>query len=265
MDSEKQSFQISTTIWPTTRTSHSLAIQHLPPMPGSRPKRTFSQPAGSVVISFFSLPREIRNKIYKRVLIVAHPVFLFQDAGSRVETFAPDRPFRWLSLLYTNRQMHNEAISVLYGMNKFSLVDSTPQQVSLLQTFLDCIGSVNAGLLSHLCINFPVAESIEGQRGKFKLRNDSLQTLKLLQEKSTNLTTLETLLYGKNSMDVTETDQNNSQFIQDELAQIDAQLKAIPSLNKVIVKILGETPTLSVIESMQGLGWVVLRSHGQQC
>lgn len=47
---------------------------------------------------------EIRNKSYRRMLVVAHPVFLFQDAGSRVETFAPDRPFRWLSLLYTNRQ-----------------------------------------------------------------------------------------------------------------------------------------------------------------
>ena len=234
-------------------------------MPGSRPKRTFSQPAGSVVISFFSLPREIRNKIYKRVLIVAHPVFLFQDAGSRVETFAPDRPFRWLSLLYTNWQMHNEAIPVLYGMNNFSLVDSTPQQVSLLRTFLDCIGSVNAGLLSHLCINFPAAESIEAQPGKVKLRDDSLQTLKLLQEKSTNLTILETFIYGKNSMDLTETDQDNSQFIQDGLAQINTQLQAIPSLNRVIVRILGEPPTLSVIASMQGLGWVVLRSHGQQC
>ena len=56
--------------------------------------------------------------------------------------------------------MHNEVIPVLYGMNNFSLVDSTPKQVGLVQTFFDCIGSVNAGLLSHLCINFPVAESI---------------------------------------------------------------------------------------------------------
>ena len=208
------------------------------------------------------MPREIRNKIYERVLIVAHPVFLFQDAGSRIETFAPDRPFRWLSLLYTNRQMHNEAIPVLYGMNKFSLVDSTSQQVGLLQTFLDCIGSVNAGLLSHICINFPVAESIKVQPGKVKVRDDSLQTLKILREKATNLTTLETFIYGKTSMGLTETDQDNSQFIQDGLAQIDAQLKTIPSLNRVIVRILGESPTVSVIESMQGLGWVILRSHG---
>ena len=225
-------------------------------MPGSRPKRAFSQPAASAGIGFFSVPREIRNKIYERVLIVAHLVFLFQDAGSRLETFAADRPFRWLSLLYTNRQMHNEAIPVIYGMNKFNLVDSTSQQVGLLQHFLDCIGSVNAGLLSHLCINFPLAENVEGQPRKVKVRDDSLQTLKLLQEKSPNLTTLETFIYGKNSMGLTETE-----LIQDGLSQIDAQLKAIPSL-RVIVRISGEPPTFSVIESMQGLGWVVLRSHG---
>lgn len=66
-------------------------------------------------------------------------------------------------------------------------------------------------------------------------------------------------------MDLSETDQDNSQFIQDGLSQIDAQLKVIPSLNRVIVRMLGETPTLSVIELMQGLGWAVLRSHGKQC
>ncbi len=161
--------------------------------------------------------------------------------------------------------MHSEAILVLYGMNNFSLVDSTPQQVGLLQSFLDSIGSVNAALLSHLCINFPVAESIEGQPGKVKLREDSLQSLKLLREKSINLTTLETFIHGKNDKGFLETNQDNSQFIQDALSHIDAQLKAIPSLKKVIVRNLDGTLTTPVIELMQGLGWVVLRSHGKQC
>ena len=261
MDSEEETFQTSTTISPASRTSHPLTPQDLPPAPGSRPKRASLQPARSARITFFSLPREIRHKVYKRVLIVAHPVFLFQDAGSRVETFAPDKPFQWLSLLYTNRQMHSEAIPVLYGMNIFSLVDTTPQQAGLLQSFLSCIGSMNAGLLSHICINFPVAESIEGQPGKFKLRDDSLQSLKLLREKCSYLTTLETFIHSKNSKGLIKTDQDNSQSIQDGLSQIDAQLKTIPSLNRVIVRIHDGTLTPSVIELMQGLGWVVSRSR----
>ena len=261
MDTEDKNFQTSTTIPPT---SQSLIPQHLPPEPSSRPKRAFSQPAGSAGISFFSLPREIRDRIYKTVLIVAHPIFLFQDAGPRVETFAPERPFRWLSLLYTNRQMHSEAVPVLYGMNSFSLVDTTPQQVDLLKNFLTCIGSVNAGLLSSLCVNFPAAESMEGQPGNVKLRDDSLHSLKLLQERCTNLTTLETLIHSKNSQGLIQTDQNNLQFIHDGLLQVDARLKAIPSLNRVIVRIYEGTPTPSVIELMQGLGWLVLRGHRSQ-
>ena len=153
---------------------------------------------------------------------------------------------------------------MLYGMNNFSLGDSTPQ-VGLLQTFLDSIGPVNAGLLSHLSINLPVAESIEGQAGKAKLRADSLESLKLLQEKCTNLTTLETFIHGQNANGFLARDQDNSQFIQDALSHIDVQLKAIPSLNKVIVRNFGGTLTPSVIELMQGLGWIVLRSHGKQC
>lgn len=258
MDSEETTSQTSTITSPTTCTS-----QRLRPVPYSRPKRASSQPAGSATISLFSLPREIRDKIYKKVLIIAHPVFLFQDTGSRVETFAPDRPHQWLSLLYTNRQMRSEATPVLYGMNNFSLVDTTRQQTGLLQAFVDCIGSVNAESLSYLCINLPVAERIEDQPGKIKLRDDSLRSLKILQENCTNLTTLDFLIHNKNSKALVQTDLVDLQFIRDALSQIDAQLKAILSLNRIIVRVRNAIPIpTSVIESMQGLGWVVLRGHG---
>jgi hypothetical protein len=88
---------------------------------------------------------------------------------------------------------------VLYKANHFQLVDITEQQVHLLRSFLDCIGSLNANSLSHLCVNFPVAETIPGQPGDVKLRDDSFQILKLVQERCTNLSTLETLVHHKNS------------------------------------------------------------------
>lgn len=216
-------------------------------------------------MSFFSASREVRDRIYKMVLIIPHPVFLFQDTGSRVETFAPDRPHQWLSLLYTNRQMHNEATLVLYGMNSFSLVDTTRQQIGLLQAFVDCIGSVNAESLSYLYINFPVAEVIGDPPGKVKLRDDSLQSLKLLQEKCTNLKTLDLCIHNKNSKVLIQTDQGNSRSMQDTLSQIDVQLKTILSLNEIIVRVRDATPIPTlVIEAMQELGWVVLRGHRKQ-
>ncbi|MCJ1439227.1 hypothetical protein MMC27_008618 [Xylographa pallens] len=257
MDVEEKTSQTSTPISPAT----SLAPQYPSPAPSSGSKSQSLQPAGSAGINFFSLPREIREKIYERVLIVAHPIYLFQEPGSRVEAFAPDKPFRWLSLLYTDRLIHKEATPVLYGMNNFCLVDTTPQQIGLLQDFLKCIGFVNAGLLSHLCINFPVTENVGGQTGKVKLRDDSLHSLKLLRDQCTNLTILETFVHRKNSKGLVYADQDNSQFIQDGLSQINSQFKAISSLNKVIVRIHEGTPIPSVIEMMQGLGWVVLRGH----
>ncbi|MCJ1419516.1 hypothetical protein MMC32_005871 [Xylographa parallela] len=264
MDFEEQTSQSSTPISPATHTFYSLAPLHLSPAPNSGSKTQFLQPGGSARINFFSLPCEIRKKIYERVLIVAHPVYLFQEPGSRVETFVPDKPFRWLSLLHTNCLIHSETIPVLYGMNNFCLVDTTPQQVGLLKDFLNCIGSVNAGLLSHLCINFPVTEHIVDQPGKVKLRDDSLQTLKLLRERCINLTTLETLIHRRNSKGLVVTEQASSQFIQDGLSQFNSQLKAISSLNKVIVRVHEGTPTPSVLEMMQGLGWIVRRGQRNQ-
>ncbi|KAK3938230.1 hypothetical protein QBC46DRAFT_318122 [Diplogelasinospora grovesii] len=220
--------------------------------------RTQSRPATPGSISFVGLPKGIRQDIYKRVLVVAHPIYLFQDGGSRVETFAPDRPTRWLALLYVNQQVRGEARAVLYGMNRFNLVDTRQQEVGLLRSFLNCIGFVNADLLSHLSISFPVAERMEDQPGEVKIREDGLQSLRLLQEKCTNLTTLEMFIHSKNSSFLTKTDEDSSHLAQEALPRIDAQLKAIPSLKKIIVRVyIGALPPL-VTDLMQGLGWVVL-------
>jgi hypothetical protein len=126
-------------------------------------------------MSLLSLPRNVRDDIFRRVLLVAHPLYLFQDGdSSMVETFGPEIRVRWRALLYTNRQVLDEASAVLYGSNNFSLVDTTQKQVVLLQSFLNRIGSTNAGLLSHICINFPVAEHADGQPGGILLREDGL-------------------------------------------------------------------------------------------
>ncbi|KAF2257477.1 hypothetical protein CC78DRAFT_527771 [Lojkania enalia] len=158
-----------------------------------------SSSAGSAHVEFLSLPPRIRNKIYMSSLIVPHPLYLFQEPGCRVELFAPDRPRRWPALLYTNRQISREASAMLYGINHFHLIDATEKQLSLLESFLDCIGDVNAASLSHLDINFPVVEDIDGKPGQLRLRDDSSQILGLIKRKCTKLRTLETIIHTKNS------------------------------------------------------------------
>jgi hypothetical protein len=221
-------------------------------------KRAPSELTASASVSFFSLPIETRNNIYKRVLTVPHPLYLFQDPGCQIETFAPEKPYRWLALLYTNRQISAEARAVLYGTNQFTLQEATQRQGSLLKSFLSCIGHVNAGLPSHLCIQFPATERIESQSGEIRIREDSLQSLQLLQKECTNVKTLETHIYGPNSSGLINEDQINTKFVREVLLEIDAQFRGIASLNKIIVRVYSGSPAPSVREFLQGLGWVVL-------
>ncbi|KAL7954614.1 hypothetical protein V8C34DRAFT_317123 [Trichoderma compactum] len=200
-------------------------------------------------MGFSDLPERVRYDIYKRVLVIAHPIYLFQDSGSRVERFAPDMPIRWLALLHSNGQMDRYLARH---------VQCYTQQVGLLQSFLDRIGSVTANLLSHLCINFPVVENRKGQSCEVELREDGRQSLRLLQEQCANLTTLETFIHSNNSSFLTEACEDNSRFVQEALLGIDAQLKAISSLKRFIVRVYVRTLTSSVMDMMRGLGWVVV-------
>ncbi|KAH8432185.1 uncharacterized protein LDX57_009824 [Aspergillus melleus] len=163
-------------------------------MPVSRSEGALSQTRAP---NLLSLPIEARNRIYEQVLTVPHPLFLFKDPGCPVATFAPEKPRRWLSLLYTNRQISEEASVVLYGMNQFTLeeMETKNRRSGLLRSFLNCIGPVNAASLSHLCINFPAMEQIEGHSEGIRLEEDGLQTLQLLQRECTGLQTLELLLF----------------------------------------------------------------------
>ncbi|CAN9146254.1 unnamed protein product [Alternaria alternata] len=53
-----------------------------------------SKLAESATGNFLDLPKGIRNNIYEKVLAVPHPIYLFQEPNSRVETFAPEKPSR---------------------------------------------------------------------------------------------------------------------------------------------------------------------------
>ncbi|KAK4042993.1 hypothetical protein C8A01DRAFT_32938 [Parachaetomium inaequale] len=225
----------------------------------------------TVVSLLFSLPREIRNDIYQRVLFVSHPLYLFQEEtgpSDKVGLFAPERPpaRRWLALLYPNKQLHDEASAVLYGLSHFALVDATAgkNHANLLSSFLGRIGSVNAGCLSHLCINFPAAVgnseeedvTADQQAGE---EDAFLGELRLLREKCTSLVTLEMMVYGRHAKGVTVAshDPDNSQLVRGVLSRMDAHLKAIPSLRRVLVRLYSGPLAPDVVEWMHGFGWVV--------
>ena len=216
------------------------------------------QRANSSSIDFLALPRKIRDEVYRSLFGLSHPIFLFQDVGSEiVESFAPERPFQWLALLYTNRLLYDEARTVLYSFNTFYLEDTTRHQNNLLQSFLDRIGSDNAGLLSHLCIDFPIVESA-GQSARLELSKDDLHNLDLVQERCTKLKILELLLHGRNYRGLIKASQDDPHFIQEALLRIDTQLKTISPLNKIIIRCCDRGSSPWVTESMRGLDWVIV-------
>lgn len=207
------------------------------------------------------LPAEARNNIYERVLAVPHPLHMFQEPGCPVETFAPEKPYRWLSLLYTNRQVSAEAIKALYGMNHFVLeeMETKRRGDGLLISLLRSIGPVNAGLLSHLSMNFPAMERVEGQSGEPRIREDSLHNLHQLKEQCTGLKTLETFIYGQNASLLTEESQNNARSVQKILSQINSEFRGIASLENIVVRVCSGSLDSPTREYMEQLGWVVLR------
>jgi len=151
-------------------------------------------------VSFYDLPNEARKKIYEGVLKLPHPIFLFQDGGTRVETFAPDRPPRWLALLYTSHRMHEEAAATLYGANVYTLLDTGGEGSELAQGFLSCVGSGHAKMLSHLCITFP---QILRKLGSFELSADGAKIFELLRAECPKLETLEAHLAGEPAIHLT--------------------------------------------------------------
>jgi hypothetical protein len=219
-------------------------------------------PIPSTPVSFLDLPRGVRNNIYKRLLVLRHPLHIFQEPNSPVESFAPDGPIRWLALLYTSRQIYTESRAVLYGNNQFHLEDITPHQTELLRSFLYCIGPLNAASISHLCVNFPVAERIHGEAEGIELGTDSLQTVRLCKGQCNNLATLETVVHYKNSGFFREPDD----FLREALRLVNEQLRAIRSLRMIVVRFVdfNGIPTASATTIMQKLGWIVVSRNGLQ-
>jgi hypothetical protein len=200
--------------------------------------------------NFLNLPIEIRNEIYKKVLALPQPLHLFQDPGCPVESFIPGKPYRWLALLYTNRQISEEARASLYRFNSFTFQEVENGRV--LEDFINSIGHFNAGSLSHLCFDFPATESMHGETS---LRESSLQRLQLLQKECGSLAKLEIFIYSRNSKLLIEQD---STSVREVLSEINRQFGYISSLRKIIVRVYSGSPAPSVKEFLQGLGWIVL-------
>ncbi|KAJ5094219.1 hypothetical protein N7456_010080 [Penicillium angulare] len=215
---------------------------------------------GAHSIDFFSLPREVRQIIYERVLSVPFVLHIFQDPGCSVELFAPRKPYAWLSLLYVNRLVSEEARSAFYGTNwvTFMEVEKIQPPGTLLKSFLKTIGPVNGSFLSRIAINFPATEIIEGYPEIIEIRKETLQSLRLLQKGFVGLKTIELLIFNRTTRRLVEEDQIIHASARNALLKINVELRAIPSLNTIAVRYTSGSPGPSAKAFLEKLQWSVL-------
>jgi hypothetical protein len=199
-----------------------------------------------------------RNDVYRKALVVSHPLYVFQESDGRpVEIFAPGKPAEWPAQLLDQPQMPDEAKAVFYTSNHFHLVDKTQREPAILRSFLTSIGPVNAGLLSHISLSFPAIEKRSGHPEETVLRTDGKQSIELLQGKCTNIKMLELSVHQGNSRGLVEAKEEEFESFCAVLPQINTELSAISSLEKITVRFYHGRPASLVLEAMQRLGWVV--------
>lgn len=218
--------------------------------------------SGSPKDVFSNMSPEARSDAYSKLLVASGPVFVFQESTSRpVEFFSPGKPTQWPALALAKCREYNEQVTnaVFYGSNHFHLVDTTTRrETSILQAFVGSITSINARLLSHLSLSFPALEAVQGRSEASGLQQDGMRSLKLLQDKCANLRTLELSVHHGNAFGLVEEAPGNSQSLNEAVSQVDTQLKAISSLERIVIRYYHDRPTPGVRQLMQGLGWIVL-------
>lgn len=118
----------------------------------------------STRLSFLDLPGEVRNLIYAYAFVQADPIKISD---------------KWhglpLSLLRTNKTIHQESQSVLYGQNTFDFSDISDKRTA---KFLDKIGQENAKWIENVHIAFPTIR----QREDIEIESTSARVLDKLHD-----------------------------------------------------------------------------------
>ena len=219
--------------------------------------------------SFLRLPGEIRTAIYLELLAASAPVVLQRDstaglrgAGSRSASPCDAPPQRriWPAILRTRRSVCEEAASVLYGANRFTLhnnVYPSEHQLKVLAAFLDSVGAGNAGHIRHLCIPFPAID-LEGQHaGRMAITESSMRILGLVRRRCPGIQTLETSVESSDSMECIDLMVvDDLRAVADIVALFDARFRDIPSLKRIVVNLYDDPPEAMRRDIMLRQDWV---------
>jgi hypothetical protein len=206
--------------------------------------------------NFFSLPSEIRIKIYEELLVAAEIItVVFRYADTVAYDPFPiygkgSRPSP--NIILANKATHQEASPVLYSRNQFRLGLNTAENArnhtvehTYIAGFVDYIGPSNASLVRHIHIIFPACDIHQHDAGRrAEITKISQSTLKLIQDKFTSIFSLGFFIHD----DTVSTE---------ELDIVHAHLRSIPSLKEVKAITYERLRTAKMVDEMKNKGWIV--------
>jgi hypothetical protein len=201
--------------------------------------------------NFFSLPSELRNRIYELRLVHQEPIDPWVDYNRR-QKLTP-------ALLRANKAVHREAGSLFYAQNRFDFTMGTPEDVA---SFLGQIGRNNADYIRHISINFPKFLYLDP--GDVTLEDDSVGILANIQSGCANLSTLTTSLYSTNAMELRLDALDNPKIVLEALKLVDTRFRAISSLQEIIVEVYEDGPSDHIRRKMQSHGWTISTTENME-
>ncbi|KAK0639464.1 hypothetical protein B0T16DRAFT_244710 [Cercophora newfieldiana] len=181
------------------------------------------------MMDLFGLPVEIRLVIYSELLVCPAPLILTtSNYPSPEHLWVEGTIDLYPAILRTNKQIYNEAVSLLYSDNCFQFPKEDKETIGFatgttLTLFLAKIGP-RASLLRHVCVSI---SNYSTSLGSAQLHEGQVKDLDLLRDACIGVTTLKLSLSFTSGFPVSTAT----------LDMIDTRLKAIPSLQSVIVNV----------------------------
>lgn len=202
----------------------------------------------------FSLPLELREKIYSELLVVAVPIVFEPDDGTLYRPVGSRRRGLYPAILRVNKKAYREASRLLYSKNRFEIPNVTGSpgfpETAFVALFLSQIGC-QASLIHYICIDFPRWEFDQPEGGSF--HPGDIRNLELVRASCQNLRVLGLSL---------DTGQNwilLEPVTAGRLDSIDVALRDVLSRKQITVRIhvYGEDDIRDSVTRMRSFGWTV--------
>ncbi|KAK7911649.1 hypothetical protein PG985_014130 [Apiospora marii] len=196
---------------------------------------------------FFTLPREIRDHIYKLCLFPTEALKTSEEPRLANSGFA-------VGLLRASKTMHAEACAVFYGQNRLEIHEYILS--GKVGKFLQRIGS-SAAYIRHVLIPFPRLGLLK--RGEMSVYYVHLDIAQSLRRYCPNLQTISTDYSSTYDILELRVMQKKPSIRREALALADEHFRSFPSLKQIIIQLQPESPLLSAEgrEEIEGKGWAM--------